>query len=131
MKQSVFRRVAGFAAISMGLVTGIPAMAEPASEPMAQAPGFANAAFEKVWQRTDKLVKDGSVQRTWYWGPQPLTAGMNEPNKELPGGQRQVQYFDKSRMEINDPAADPNGDFYVTNGLLTVELGIGRDANRS
>ena len=33
-----------------------------------------------------------------------------------------MQYFDKSRMEINDPSADPNNPFYVTNGLLTVEL---------
>ncbi|HUS16611.1 MAG TPA: LpqB family beta-propeller domain-containing protein, partial [Chloroflexia bacterium] len=45
-----------------------------------------------------------------------------EPNQESPGGTRLVQYFDKSRMEINDPSADPNGAFYVTNGLLTVEL---------
>jgi hypothetical protein len=37
-----------------------------------------------------------------------------------------VQYFDKSRMEINDPGADPASAFYVTNGLLTVELISGR-----
>ena len=33
-----------------------------------------------------------------------------------------MQYFDKSRMELNDPSADPNSAFFVTNGLLTVEL---------
>jgi hypothetical protein len=42
------------------------------------------------------------------------------------GGQRLVQYFDKARMEINNPAADPNGAFYVTNGLLVVEMLSGR-----
>jgi len=36
-----------------------------------------------------------------------------------------VQYFDKSRMEINDPTADPNATWYVTNGLLPIELMTG------
>ena len=42
------------------------------------------------------------------------------------GGKRLVQYFDKSRMEINNPAGDQNSAFYVTNGLLTIELIGGR-----
>jgi hypothetical protein len=33
-----------------------------------------------------------------------------------------VQYFDKSRMELNNPQANPSQPFFVTNGLLTVEL---------
>lgn len=37
-----------------------------------------------------------------------------------------MQYFDKSRMEINDPAGDQNSLWYVTNGLLTEELITGR-----
>src|SRR5207344_629264 len=37
-------------------------------------------------------------------------------------GTRLVQYFDKSRMEINNPNGDQNSPFYVTNGLLTIEL---------
>jgi hypothetical protein len=37
-----------------------------------------------------------------------------------------VQYFDKSRMEINNPNGDKNSPFYVTNGLLTVELMSGK-----
>ena len=82
---------------------------------------FAHPAFERVWTRTDQLVKLGQVDRSWYWGPQPRTA-TQEQWIDAPGGQRLVQYFDKSRMEINDPNADPNGLFFVTNGLLTVEL---------
>ncbi len=82
---------------------------------------FAHPAFERVWTRTDLLVKQGGVDRSWYWGPQPRTA-TQEQWLEAPGGQRLVQYFDKSRMEINDPNADPNSLFFVTNGLLTVEL---------
>ena len=46
--------------------------------------------------------------------------------KNAPGGQRLVQYFDKSRMEINNPGGDQNSPFYVTNGLLAAELITGR-----
>jgi hypothetical protein len=37
-----------------------------------------------------------------------------------------VQYFDKARMEINNPGGDRNSSFFVTNGLLVVELVGGR-----
>jgi hypothetical protein len=40
----------------------------------------------------------------------------------LPDGKRQVRYYDKSRMEVNDPEANPDDPFYVTNGLLVVEM---------
>jgi len=82
---------------------------------------FAHPAFERVWARTDSLVADGTVARTWFWGPKPLEPRI-ESWEQAAGGQRLVQYFDKSRMELNDPAANPNDPFYVTNGLLTVEL---------
>ena len=86
--------------------------------------GFAHTAFQRVWNRTDLPVKMGQVSRTWFWGPGPNTPGLFEQYNEAPNGSRQrlVQYFDKSRMEVNDPQADPNQPFFVTNGLLTVEL---------
>jgi hypothetical protein len=51
---------------------------------------------------------------------------LEEPMQESPGGTRQVQYFDKSRMEINDPDANQNDPWYVTNGLLPIEMMTGR-----
>jgi DMSO/TMAO reductase YedYZ molybdopterin-dependent catalytic subunit len=42
------------------------------------------------------------------------------------GGKRLVQYFDKSRMEINNPSGNKSDPFYVTNGLLAIELMTGR-----
>ncbi len=97
------------------------------SNSQAQAPqNFANAAFSRLWERTDAPVASSSVKRTWFWGPAPNSSGISEDYKEGSGGKRVVQYFDKSRMEINDPQADPNSPFYVTNGLLTVELISGR-----
>src|SRR2546423_7314760 len=87
--------------------------------------GFADRAFQAAWERTDRPVAGGMVRRSFYWGPTP-GAMLSEPYAEGAGGKRLVQYFDKSRMEINNPAADRNSPFYVTNGLLTVELVTGR-----
>jgi len=83
---------------------------------------FADPAFQQVWNRTDSLVASGQVSRTWFWGPGPNTVGLIEQYNEGVGGKRLVQYFDKSRMEINNPAGDRSQPFFVTNGLLTVEL---------
>ena len=37
-----------------------------------------------------------------------------------------MQYFDKARMEINDPNGDRNNLYFVTNGRLVVEMISGR-----
>lgn len=88
----------------------------------AGASGFADEALWQVWQRTDSLVANGSVVRTWLWGPGPDT-----PFREEYGGgsgcqRRLVQYFEKSRMEISNPGGDHNSQWFVTNGLLAKEL---------
>jgi hypothetical protein len=83
-------------------------------------------AFMNTWRRTDKPVLDGAVARTWMWGPQPYKCAFYEPYVEAPNGMRLVQYFDKSRMEITDPSGDSNSIWYVTNGLLVVELISGK-----
>jgi hypothetical protein len=86
--------------------------------------GFAHPAFERTWDRTDHPVKQGQVSRTFFWGPGPNTPGLFEQYNESPLGNklRLVQYFDKSRMEINNPGAKQDQPFFVTNGLLTVDL---------
>src|SRR5688572_19980519 len=90
----------------------------------AVAPG--NPAFQRTWQRPDQPVTAGQVSRTWMWGPEANGAAIEEPYSEAPNGTRIVQYYDKSRMEITDPNADPQALWYVTNGLLVVELMSGR-----
>jgi len=35
---------------------------------------------------------------------------------------RFVRYYDKARMELPQPEADPTASWYVTNGLLVAEL---------
>jgi hypothetical protein len=88
-------------------------------------PTFATDNFKAKWQRADKPVADGNAnpQRSWLWGPESFNppTGQTEPYAESPGGSRQVQYFDKARMELNDPATGA-----VTNGLLVKELISGK-----
>jgi len=79
--------------------------------------------FWRTWARTDKPVADGNIQRTWIWGPEAYTGVLSEP---YDGATRSVQYFDKSRMEINDPLGDPNSPWHVTNGLLSFEMVAGK-----
>jgi sugar lactone lactonase YvrE len=85
----------------------------------------ANEAFDAVWSATDLAVQNQTATYSWFWGPTPR-AQRFEPYLNSPGGQREVRYYDKSRMEINDPGGDPNNIYYVTNGLLTVELVTGQ-----
>src|SRR5215211_7285072 len=66
---------------------------------------FANDDFERTWSRTDKPVADHAVSRTWMWGEEPYSPQMWEEYEESPNHLREVQYFDKSRMEINNPGA--------------------------
>jgi len=91
-----------------------------------QAAPIANDPFQRTWQRTDKPVADGAVSRTWMWGPEPFSVAKTEDYAESPGSKRTVQYFDKSRMEITNPDGDQSSSWYVTNGLLVVELMSGR-----
>src|SRR5205814_4970825 len=84
-----------------------------------------DGAFDLVWTRTDADVAAQTLTRGWVWGPGPGLAGL-EPYADAPGGQRLVQYFDKARMEVNNPQADPASPWFSTNGLLTVELLTGR-----
>ncbi|CAN5558816.1 hypothetical protein BH23CHL2_BH23CHL2_28170 [soil metagenome] len=92
----------------------------------ARAVAPSNEYFQRTWERTDKPIIDGIVSRSWNWGPEGISNEVTEPYMESPDGVRQVQYFDKSRMEINDPNGDPASIWYVTNGLLVVELMTGR-----
>jgi hypothetical protein len=106
-------------ALPQAVVTAAPAA------PLSQFPDAPpdTSAFNGVWDRTDSLVVSGRVTRSWYWGPQ-----ANFTTRELyvddPTGTqtRLVQYWDKSRMEVNNPNGNKADPFYVTNGLLTVEL---------
>lgn len=83
---------------------------------------YADSAIQNVWNTADQAVATGSAGRSWLWGPQPNTPAKLEKYSEGPGGSRLVQYFDKSRMEITKPQSSRGDQWFVTNGLLTVEM---------
>jgi hypothetical protein len=95
--------------------------------PMVNGPllGFADPAFERVWQRNDRPIAEQRATRSWTWGPRGLMA-RTEGYIQSASGLRQVQYFDKGRMEVNDPRGDRNSQWFVTTGLLVIELIGGR-----
>ena len=107
----------------VGLVSVATAVMVLAGSVGAQGVPFAHPAFKRVWDRTDALVASGQVSRTFFWGPEPRAAAQEQYVDSPTGtGTRLVKYFDKSRMEVNNPNGDQNSPFFVTNGLLTIEL---------
>ena len=110
---------AGCAAL---LVAALPAKAAPLDGKRNQ---FASPRFEQVWRGADLPVQQGQSTRSWTWGPQPWF-DYKEVYKQSPSGLRLVQYYDKARMEINNPANTGGPLGGVTNGLLVVEMVSGR-----
>lgn len=92
-----------------------------------QPPGpFADNAFLPTWNRADAPIVAGLIPRGWLWGPGPNAGGQWERFDKGQGGRRLVQYFDKSRMEVNNPNGDRAAPFFVTQGLLVSEMILGR-----
>src|SRR6476659_10513968 len=128
------RKRAGIALLGLLVVVPLfvssPALGASAARPAspagaAQALSLSDPAFQRVCNHCDKPVEERMAVRSWMWGPQPLHSAY-EPYIEGPGTQHLVQYFDKSRMEINNPAGDRNSEWFVTNGLLVVDMVAGR-----
>jgi hypothetical protein len=111
-----FRRCAALLALALLTVGLLPlqAIAEPI-DPMQQ-----------TWMRTDQPVASGEAARTWMWGPQEIAYATDERYLESPDGEREVIYYDKARMEVTRPNDDASSPWYVTNGLLVVEMVEGR-----
>jgi hypothetical protein len=132
-RQSLARVFGGGGGLLAGvlLVAGLWGAAGGAAAPAARpvADPFVNPAFERVWDRTDWLVRNLGLPRSWYWGPEGRRATY-EVFTGAPAGVRLVQYFEKSRMEPNillgQPTPPPNSQWAVTNGLLVVELIAGQ-----
>lgn len=110
---------AGLMAVALA-AGAAPAGAAPFDGTRAQ---FADARFEAAWGRTDNAAVRGG--RTWYWGPGPWF-DYAEFYRQGQNGLRTVQYFDKARMELNNPADRSGPNQGVTNGLLVKELVSGR-----
>lgn len=86
-------------------------------------PSFASDPIPGIWERADGGVADGD--QTWIWGPA-IRAATHEPYADSPGGVRSVYYFDKARMEINNPNESWDSIWYATSGLLIREMMLGK-----
>ncbi|HEX2910076.1 MAG TPA: glycoside hydrolase family 172 protein [Chloroflexia bacterium] len=97
------------------------------------SPAFNDPAFAITWNRVDKIFSDYlSPGRGYTWGP-PVPGSATVSAEPYEKGTRKVQYFDKARMEINQPGGNPGNLYYVTTGLLVKELVTGQrqDGNNS
>jgi hypothetical protein len=115
-----------------GAPQSVPALVEDASGEMIVALAGAqpiarqiDPSFIGIWQRVDLPVTTGRAKRAWVWGPAPRLA-RSEPYIQSSTGLRQVLYFDKGRLEINNPAGDRSAASFVTAGLLVSEMVMGQ-----
>lgn len=76
--------------------------------------------YAATYNQYDGPVLSGAAKRGFIWGPQ-VNASQTEPYVEAPGGQRQVWYFDKGRLELTNPQSGQ-----ITSGLLVTELVTGQ-----
>ena len=111
---------------ALGQASARPTVAYASAVGQATSPMFADPLFEQVWARTDAPVGAGRATRSWYWGPEPGKS-LDEPYAGSKTGTRLVQYFDKARMEVNDPNGDRTSPWFVTTGLLVSEMVAGRE----
>lgn len=118
------RRDAGKLAVKGLLVAAGLKFLGPSALKPAEASGDSRTIFQQVWDMADADVESHIANRSWYWGPTPISGIIKEPYQEAPGGFREVQYWDKARME-NNPN-EVSFPWAVTNGLLVSEMMNGK-----
>jgi hypothetical protein len=88
-------------------------------------PEFAADPIPDIWADADSEAARQAADRSWIWGPA-IRSATHEPYADSPDGVRAVFYFDKARMEINDPDEDQDSIWYATSGLLIREMMLGQ-----
>jgi hypothetical protein len=118
----VFRRIiTGVAVLLACNLILLPGSAEAATPDQV-------ASFRQLWARTEDLVYDGVVSRSWVWGPEPLDYDYTDRYRYTANGsyiQRAFRHYDKGRMEI-DPRQPVGSKWYIRGGTLVKELVSGR-----
>lgn len=100
----------------------------PVDPPVVPPPGplppgvdGADTLIQQLWWQTDGAVAEHEVERSWLWGPDAWSSRQEE-SRESPSGMRQVYYFDKARMEVNDDEDER----WITAGLLVRDMIAGK-----
>lgn len=110
------------------LTLSLLALAQPApalAEDLDLDPSFASDPIPEIWAQADGDDARSGPNQSWIWGPA-IHAATHEPYADSPDGVREVYYFDKARMEINDPAESRDSIWYATSGLLIREMMLGQ-----
>lgn len=81
------------------------------------ANSFAHESFRTTWYANES-------QGFPVWG-RAISYGIYEKFIPGPDGERLVQYFEKGRMEINNPLAPPDQPGFVSSGLIVLEMVTG------
>jgi uncharacterized protein YkwD len=89
--------------------------------PLPKGVAGADELIQQLWWETDGAVAEHDVERSWLWGPDTWSARQEE-SREAASGTRQVYYFDKARMEVNDG----DGEQWITAGLLVRDMIAGK-----
>lgn len=79
-------------------------------------------AVQELWWEGDGAVYTRSVARSWLWGPD-TWAEMGEQYAQSANGDREVNYFDKARLEVNDAEG---AEAELTAGLLVRDMILGQ-----
>jgi hypothetical protein len=121
-----FMTTTGDDRLALNGVTGLEPIEEepPTLVPPGQLPqgvASANPLIQNLWWDTDGAVAQQEVERSWLWGPDTWSAQLEE-SRESTDGVRDVYYFDKARMEVNDQDAEQ----WVTAGLLVRDMIAGK-----
>lgn len=73
------------------------------------------------WDAADGPVARFEVTRGWVWGPSSTAVSVDDvPGTD--GALRRQVYFDKGRLDVVDPAADPAQPWFAVGAQLVTEL---------
>ncbi|CAN5777509.1 hypothetical protein BH23CHL2_BH23CHL2_28210 [soil metagenome] len=122
----VWRVVATLFMLATVASLAIPIAAQDApDDPPAVEPVVVDPTIQAVWDMTDGQIASGAVQRSWAFGPEPISAAY-EYYPQSPTDFRKLVYYDKGRLDLLNPQS-PDGSIWMVSGaLLSTELLSGR-----
>ena len=122
----VWRVAASLFILTVFAAFAFPSMAQRDVEDQAEIePVVVDPTIQAVWEMTDGQIVNGSVQRAWAFGPEPIAAAY-EYYPQSPTEFRKIVYYDKGRLDLLNPQSPTGSIWMVSGALLTTELLSGR-----
>ena len=112
----------------LGLLV-LPAALLPSVQTDAGAPE--EDQFSEIWSRLDLPVTQGQADRSWVWGPAAISDVMVEPSAGDRSAVREIQYFEKGRIEVRSSDAADSEVEILQGAPLVLDLIDGTASNRT